>query len=449
MTAAEKILGKALAGSNLDTAGWSAIQAGLRDRAFFSSQVEDARILHEARRMCAEVADGRLSASEFRRDMRALLSKMGHPEGDGSLKDLYSQKRLDVLLDTNVRQARGYVQHLEATTRGALMAFPAQELVRVQEREHPRDWAERWVRAGGRFYGGRMIALKTDPVWTDISAFGTPWPPFDFNSGMGVEDIDFETAVELGVIAEDAPIQEPEAPAFNKGMDATVDFDEGSAEWKKLDGIFKDQIKFVPAKGPGEKNRVEWRGELIRETLFSGGNFDIKLGEATPRLLDMLNATAGGKSQAQLLAGKPLFVDQTFRDTKRPDGSDHLSHFFPDPKHPENIPLTAGDMELLPSIWRAPDSVRKLTRELFEADLEGLDGSRYVIQVSIREDENMGNPKLWTFYKTTKERKTAPRATSTPTSVAAENRRYVERQATPRRAIQEQLTTPLEKGKAE
>ena len=224
MTAAEKILGKALVGSDLDTEGWSRIQAGLRDRAFFSAKVEEARILHAARQMCAEVADGKRSASEFRRDMRALLSKMGYPEGDGSLKDLYSERRLDVLRETNVRQARGYVQHLEATTRGALMAFPAQELVRIYDREKPRNWESRWAAAGGKFYGGRMIALKGDPIWTAISRFGTPWPPFDFKSGMGVEDIDFETAMELGVMAEDDPPPEPEEVDFNKGLSAEVGF---------------------------------------------------------------------------------------------------------------------------------------------------------------------------------------------------------------------------------
>ena len=37
MTAAEKIPQKALVASNLDSSQWNSIQAGLRDRAFFSS----------------------------------------------------------------------------------------------------------------------------------------------------------------------------------------------------------------------------------------------------------------------------------------------------------------------------------------------------------------------------------------------------------------------------
>lgn len=397
MTAAEKILGKALAGSDLDTEGWSKIQAGLRDRAFFSAKVEEARILHAARQMCAEVADGKRSASEFRRDMRALLSKMGYPEGDGSLKDLYSERRLDVLRETNVRQARGYVQHLEGTTRGALMAFPAQELVRIYDREKPRDWESRWVAAGGTLHGGRMIALKGDPIWTAISRFGTPWPPFDFNSGMGVEDIDFETAVELGVMAEDDPPPEPEEVDFNAGLAAEVEFNDVSREWAGLKRTFGDQIQL-------EGGKVKWRGEIVRANLMSGGAFNMKLGVATEELVAKLGAANGGASLATDIAGRPLLVDQNWRDAKRSDGGTHLAHFFHNPNEPDDIPLTAGDVELLPSIWRNPDHVRKLQADIFEADVDGLDGSRYVIQVRINPGKNEGNPQLWTYYKTKKPR---------------------------------------------
>jgi hypothetical protein len=182
--------------------------------------------------------------------MRALLAKMGHPQGNGGLTDLYSQRRLDVLRETNVQQARGYAQHLEGTTEGALLAFPAQELVRLEEREHPRDWIVRWHAAGGRFSdGGRMIALKGDPVWTAISRFGTPWPPFDFNSGMGVEDIDRDEAVSLGLIAEDDP--PPEVPdfGFNDDLEAVVEFGEESPEWAWLKDSFGEAIELAKVAG--------------------------------------------------------------------------------------------------------------------------------------------------------------------------------------------------------
>lgn len=425
MTAAEKILQKALVGSKLGTAGWDNVAANLRDRAFFSAKVEDARILHAARQMCAEVAEGRRSPNEFRRDMRALLAKMGHPQGNGGLTDLYSQRRLDVLRETNVQQARGYAQHLEGTTEGALIAFPAQELVRIEDREHPRNWEARWQAAGGRFSGGgRMIALKGDPVWTKISRFGTPWPPFDFNSGMGVEDIDRDEAVSLGLIAEDDPPQEIPDFGFNDDLEAAVDFGNTGAEWQELKTTFGDFIHF--AKGGGNaSNRVIWRGGEVCQNLFNGGNFNIRLGEASPGLLEKLGETGGGKDLADVLKGRRLHVDQTWRDAKRPDGSTHLSHFVPDATHSENIPLTAGDMDLLPSIWRNPDAVRKVQKDIFEADLDGIDGSRYVIQVSISPDKNNGNPQLWTYYRTRKPRANA----SDPTSASADGRRRVERQA--------------------
>ena len=54
LTASEKILQKALVGSNLDSRGWNSIQAGLKDRAFFMSQVAELHIEDAARRLSAE-----------------------------------------------------------------------------------------------------------------------------------------------------------------------------------------------------------------------------------------------------------------------------------------------------------------------------------------------------------------------------------------------------------
>ncbi|MCD8298621.1 MAG: hypothetical protein LUD39_02525 [Opitutae bacterium] len=72
--------------------------------------------------------------------------------------------------------------------------------------KEPRDWPARWRAAGGQFYGnGLMAALKDDPIWRRISAFGEPTPPFDYGSQMGLSDIDAGEAVELGLISrEDA-----------------------------------------------------------------------------------------------------------------------------------------------------------------------------------------------------------------------------------------------------
>ena len=192
MTAAEKILMKTLVGSSIDSRDWNGIQAGLRDRAFLSSQVLSAKILYAARELSAKHAAGGADLSKIRMEMRKALADSGYkpdPEIAGTIKDLTSQARLDVIIKTNVAQARGYVQWLDANTPGGYAHAPAQELYRAQDRKQKRAWDKRWEAAGGKTYGGRMIALKDDPIWVKISRFGNPFPPFDWGSGMSVRNV--------------------------------------------------------------------------------------------------------------------------------------------------------------------------------------------------------------------------------------------------------------------
>ena len=78
-----------------------------------------------------------------------------------------------------------------------------------------------------------MIALKTDPIWTKISRFGHPWPPFDFNSGMGVRDVSRADAIRLGVIqAADPPPKMPETKPMNDDLEVRVTFGVNDPEWK-------------------------------------------------------------------------------------------------------------------------------------------------------------------------------------------------------------------------
>lgn len=261
MTAAEKILKKALIGSSLNSREWNLVQAGLRDRAFISSQVESMRILHAARRMVADRAGGQLSASEIRRDLRKVISSTGYrpPEGkEGTLQDLYSKRRLDTIIKTNVEQARGYVRHLDGMKPGAFAAFPGQELIRVRERKEKRDWATRWKNAGGRFYNGRMIALRDDPIWERISVFGNPFPPFDWGSGMGVRAVSRRDSIALGVVTDNEvrdKVQELKAEkpvSMNENLAVSVTPEEES----ELRQAFGDQIAI-------KNGEARWRDGLV------------------------------------------------------------------------------------------------------------------------------------------------------------------------------------------
>lgn len=378
MTAADKILQKALVGSRLDTAGWSEVHAGLRDRAFVSAKIEEARILDAARRMCADVADGKISASEFRRDMRQVLDQVGYsPDGEG-IRDMRTRARLDVIRETQVRQARGWAQWREGTTEGALAAFPAQELVRVRERKMPRDWASRWAENGGKTYGGRMVALKNDPVWVGISRFGVPWPPFDFGSGMGVRDIGWDEAVELGLLKDDDPPPEMPGKGFNDGLETRLPEGREREIDPWLRETFGAQISI------GGDNVARWNENLIGDMLQGRGPEKARLGKGllNPRLVEKLaaeglDATAGKRS---------LTVTREWLGTH---GQKHRA-----PAGTANLPLTPGDYGLIPSMWRQPTTAKPHGPGKLELTFDTLDGNRLVLGVNL----TGGTPT--TFYKT-------------------------------------------------
>lgn len=343
MTASDKILQKALVGSNLDSSQWSMVHAGLRDRAFFSAQVQNVRTLSALRQKLAERAAGRLSESEIRRDMRQILAATGYQAPGNGIQDLATKRRLDLVMQTNVQQARGYIQYLEGTQPGALLAFPAQELVRVRQRSMPRNWLARWRKAGGRIIdGNRMVALKTDPIWTAISAFGTPFPPFDFNSGMGLRDIDREEAIKLGIITKDEKPKAPSTPSFNQNLYATVpEIRNDSPEAQMLRDAFGDQVDF-------RGNEVHWRGELIKE-VFNGTRKNMSLG---------------------------VGYDGTKTSISRALIDNHVvKHIGDNEKRGDSIPLSVADFELLPTLWRTPSRVvdgHGVGRKIVQLDL--LDG---------------------------------------------------------------------------
>ena len=113
MTAAEKILQKALVASGLDSSQWNRVQAGLRDRAFFSSKFAEMSILEAAQKISSEYAKGERDLSSLRMELKDFIeNKAGYVPADnirGTIKDLTSKARLDVIIKTNVAQARGFI----------------------------------------------------------------------------------------------------------------------------------------------------------------------------------------------------------------------------------------------------------------------------------------------------------------------------------------------------
>jgi len=230
-------------GSALDLA---ALPAEIRERAVFSARTTHAshlsliqdvttRILDPDRVPDPDTGTPRprrpgeyMDPAKARALLRTSLASLGYDPADigaapGSLKDLASTRRLDLIIYMQTRMARGYGQHQQGQTPAALDAFPAQELLRVYQRREPRtNWRSRFRAAGGTIApDGRMIALKNSPVWTSLSRFGLPYPPFDYGSGMGVADVDRDTAERLGLITSGQRIA-PQPRNLNENLSAPL-----------------------------------------------------------------------------------------------------------------------------------------------------------------------------------------------------------------------------------
>lgn len=164
------------------------------------------------------LADGRLF-------LRRQLQRYGYrPDADewGTITDLSSRRRLDLVIKTNIDISRGYGQHIEGIDDDVVMAFPAWELYRAGEPKVRRDWHRRW-RAAAQACGdtdairileeaGRMIARKDSPIWQALGdgaglpedergdALHNPHPPFALQSLMDVKDVARSVCIQIGLI---------------------------------------------------------------------------------------------------------------------------------------------------------------------------------------------------------------------------------------------------------
>lgn len=224
------------------TADLEKLPAEIRERARFSAGVYHGEILSKYDQLVEMMVapeqnqspGAGISDARFREEMRVLLRSIGYepdPDKRGGMQDLSSRRRLDLMRDMAVAQARNYGYFEQGQDEVILDNWPAQELFRAEDRMVERDWISRWENARGRLGDSTsaldariaMVALKNDPIWTAISRFGLPYPPFDFNSGMDVRDITRQEAEELGVIAPNAPAPDPEHRPFTADLELSAD----------------------------------------------------------------------------------------------------------------------------------------------------------------------------------------------------------------------------------
>ena len=268
--ARNQISDKTPVGSVLRSRDWESIPLALRQRAQFSAGVTSAQLLQmiqdqltgELSQSVETLPDGRTRFRDrdtFINRLRDLGRKLGldqlvDPAKRGTLQDITSVPRLGLIHDMQVSQANEFARWKMDQSEGALLLYPAQEFKRIESRREPRrTWLQRWADAGGELFDGRMIALKGAETWQRLSRFGTPWPPYDYGSGMGIEDISRDEAIRLGVISESdaAQPQTPSRSDFNEYLEASVT-DLDSRTQQQLKSYFGEQVEIT-------NGRAQWR----------------------------------------------------------------------------------------------------------------------------------------------------------------------------------------------
>ncbi len=262
-------------GSAIRSAEWETIPRDLRNRAQFSAGVESVQLLNEIqtrvrRRLSLETekfGDGRErfeNRDTFISEIREMAENLGvdttQGAGEyGTIKDIRSNERLSLIYEMQTSQAAEAIRRKADLSKVPLNLYPAYRFTRIESRERPRGeayWQNRWGEAGAavNWEGASeqpMVALKTSPIWAELSRFGNPHPPFDYNSGMGTIDVDRATAVKLGIMSDD-DVLEATPEDINAGYAASVEGVDPDLQ-AKLKDWFGDQVKI-------ENGEATWTG---------------------------------------------------------------------------------------------------------------------------------------------------------------------------------------------
>lgn len=117
--------------------------------------------------------------------MKAALKRVGHfvAADDDEWLTLHSSR-----MSRAFYAAKNWQQHLSEITHDH---WPAYRLYSRTGRLPPQTKA-RWTEVGGRVYGGKLMAMKTDTVWSRFNPFGRPYPPYGHDDCLDVEPVMFE-----------------------------------------------------------------------------------------------------------------------------------------------------------------------------------------------------------------------------------------------------------------
>jgi hypothetical protein len=201
---------RSLLPTSLSSSDLMQLSPEIRRRAVFSAKVTDASHLSTLDRLIGQIIAPAgepgtyMNEPRARELLRAQLADAGYqPEEPGRITDLASTQRIRLQLNMGVGLANGYGQAVLSNDPEVLDTFPGWRFL-PSFADDPRPesyWLGRWQAAGlpGPF-GTDYVALKGDPGWSRLSVFGTPYPPFAWNSMRQVEDVERSLCEEYGLL---------------------------------------------------------------------------------------------------------------------------------------------------------------------------------------------------------------------------------------------------------
>ena len=263
VTPLEKFLAKHPTPSGMDSKEWAALNAAMNENKFFSSKVENIRLLERLHRLIKNYLTGEKetlpngetvikvgSAADFSNQALQWLQTEGlvPPDAEGpkyhnDIKNIGALARLKLIFKTNVRQSIGAAQWEASMKPANLKAWPAFRFIRF-----PGAKTKRLVHVVNE----DAVRLKTDfTFWADemnaasLGGFEVPWPPFGFNSYMDQEPVSREECERLGLLKPGEPLKRPRG-AERFGIDLIERYGYGKkASTAKLPEELKAKLKKV------------------------------------------------------------------------------------------------------------------------------------------------------------------------------------------------------------
>lgn len=153
-------------------------------------------------------------AREFLREKLKSYGYSPDPAKRGTIEDLSSNQRIDLVVQMNKRTSQSEGQKRIRQDQTILDAYPGWELFRAEGRKERRNWHE-LAKAAAAQTGSKIvlvgtegvIALKGDPVWVAMSDFGREGYPLKWGSGMELKDASRRRMLDLGFPPESLQIQ--------------------------------------------------------------------------------------------------------------------------------------------------------------------------------------------------------------------------------------------------